>query len=212
MKTLIAVAAGVTLAASAAHAQTQETTSPEVVREVQVSLAARGFGPGPADGQLSAKTMEALRALQRTRGLAPTGRVDAATLTVLGINPTPVATALAPTAALAPSALPGSNAVPSLAPSAGMPGTGVPGTLPPGTNFLGGTPAGAPSPSFGATPAGAASGAFAPTPAGAPSPVFGAPQPGASLTAVAPTAVPTLAPGASIPRSGANGAPTGARR
>src|SRR5690349_5287981 len=189
LKARIAMIISCAALAAGALAQTAEI-SPEIVREVQVSLAARGFGPGPADGQLNAKTNEALRGFQRTNGLVQTGRIDAATLAVLGINSGVTASTTLATTALVPlngtlpatSTLAGTPALPGLAPSAGMPGTGVPGTLPPGTNFLGGTPAGAPSPSFGATPAGAASTAFAPTPAGMATPAFGAPAPGASVS------------------------------
>lgn len=161
-KTSFVLLVGAALSA-AALAQTFDA-SPEIVASVQTSLAARGFSPGPATGRMNRETTSALQQLQRSRGLAPTGNLDERTLATLGINIQ--RTGAAPSAATVIS----STATPS--PNAGLPGTGIPGTVPPGTNALGGTPPGAPSPSFGATPAGAPSTLFTPTPAGAPAPAL----------------------------------------
>jgi peptidoglycan hydrolase-like protein with peptidoglycan-binding domain len=49
----------------------------ELVRFVQQSLAALGYQPGPADGQLKAETVRAIREFEMDKGLVPKGRVSA---------------------------------------------------------------------------------------------------------------------------------------
>jgi peptidoglycan hydrolase-like protein with peptidoglycan-binding domain len=48
----------------------------ELVRLVQQSLAALGYQPGPADGQLKAETVRAIREFEMDKGLVPKGRVS----------------------------------------------------------------------------------------------------------------------------------------
>jgi hypothetical protein len=57
------------------------------VQAVQRALRAEGYDPGPADGTLNAKTVQALKQAQRERDLEPTGQVDRRTATALGVNP-----------------------------------------------------------------------------------------------------------------------------
>ena len=49
----------------------------ELVRFVQQSLAALGYQAGPADGQLKAETVRAIREFEMDKGLVPKGRVSA---------------------------------------------------------------------------------------------------------------------------------------
>ncbi len=61
------------------------TVSSETIRAAQILLVGFGF-PLDMDGVLGANTMKALKQFQRTRKLAPTGRLDAATLKALGLR------------------------------------------------------------------------------------------------------------------------------
>src|SRR5262249_26224828 len=153
-----------------AFAQSTELT-PDQIRQIQVDLAARGFSPGPATGQINPQTLEAVTQLQRSRLLAPSGLLDANTLAVLGVaragqvslpNGTPPPGMTGP-GSTAPT---GKSEGPS--PANTLPPGGTPQTLPLGAA----TPAGAPPPSFGATPAGAPSPSFGATPAGLLPPAF----------------------------------------
>ena len=72
------------------------------VEAVQRRLTDLGYEPGPADGLMGPRTREAIRALQRDRGLPRSGRVDAATLEALGLKveaPASVAQGAAPASA-----------------------------------------------------------------------------------------------------------------
>ena len=53
------------------------------VAAVQRALGALGYDAGPPDGQMGPRTQAAIAAFQRDRGIAPTGRVDAATIAAL---------------------------------------------------------------------------------------------------------------------------------
>lgn len=55
------------------------------VQRVQIALIIKGYDPGPADGVLSSKTMDALRAFQAAGGLTATGAMDKDTLNALGV-------------------------------------------------------------------------------------------------------------------------------
>ena len=79
-----AAIAGAALACSGALAQTFD--APEIVAQVQTSLAARGFSPGPADGVMRRETLSALQQLQRSQSLPPTGYIDERTLAALGLS------------------------------------------------------------------------------------------------------------------------------
>lgn len=45
----------------------------------------KGYDPGPADGELSPKTREALRAFQTAASLEASGNMDVPTLNALGV-------------------------------------------------------------------------------------------------------------------------------
>jgi His-Xaa-Ser repeat protein HxsA len=55
------------------------------VQRAQIALIVKGYDPGPADGELSPKTREALRAFQKASGLASSGSMDVDTLHALGV-------------------------------------------------------------------------------------------------------------------------------
>lgn len=57
-----------------------------MIRQAQEHLADKGFNPGPLDGQIGAKMQAALRQFQHAHGLPPTGGLDAATQTALGLE------------------------------------------------------------------------------------------------------------------------------
>lgn len=52
----------------------------DLIEEVQEALLALGYDVGRADGDFGTKTKQALRKLQKARGLSVTGRIDRATL------------------------------------------------------------------------------------------------------------------------------------
>ena len=52
----------------------------KTAKKVQDALKARGFDPGPVDGNAGAKTREALRAFQKQEKISPTGKMNKATL------------------------------------------------------------------------------------------------------------------------------------
>ena len=60
-----------------------QAPSPDLVAAAQRLLDSLGFTPGPADGVMGPRTQGAIAAFQRTRGLAPTGRLDGETLAAL---------------------------------------------------------------------------------------------------------------------------------
>jgi peptidoglycan hydrolase-like protein with peptidoglycan-binding domain len=62
----------------------QELSQPQV-RQAQEKLRALGFEVGAAEDGLDPRTLKALQAFQRTRRLAVTGELDAATLHALGL-------------------------------------------------------------------------------------------------------------------------------
>ena len=61
----------------------------ELVRYVQHSLAALGYQPGPADGQLKAETVRAIREFEMDKGLVPKGRVSAELMAQLAAPASP---------------------------------------------------------------------------------------------------------------------------
>lgn len=58
----------------------------EWVKKVQEALAAKGNDPGPADGMMGKKTVEAIKAFQTANGLKATGKVDKETAEKLGVE------------------------------------------------------------------------------------------------------------------------------
>jgi murein L,D-transpeptidase YcbB/YkuD len=59
---------------------------PNVVRAIQTALAAAGIDPGPVDGKFGPKTLAAVAAFQRLRGLVMDGEVGPETSKALGIR------------------------------------------------------------------------------------------------------------------------------
>ena len=55
------------------------------IEAIQQALKDKGLDPGPVDGRMGAKTIAAVRELQKKEGLQPTGRLDAQTLDRLGL-------------------------------------------------------------------------------------------------------------------------------
>ncbi len=58
----------------------------QLVMKIQALLAEQGYDPGPADGIDGPKTREAVRAFQRTIGVAATGVIDGSLVTALAGN------------------------------------------------------------------------------------------------------------------------------
>jgi localization factor PodJL len=60
-----------------------EADQTALVKKIQDLLTAQGYDPGPADGVDGPKTREAIRAFQRTIGVADTGAIDGNLVAVL---------------------------------------------------------------------------------------------------------------------------------
>lgn len=58
---------------------------PRLVARVQMQLARAGYYHGPVDGELGGGTVEAIGRFQASRGIRPTGRLNARTLVALGV-------------------------------------------------------------------------------------------------------------------------------
>lgn len=69
---------------AAAPRLTQDEIS-KFVQRVQIALMVKGYDPGPADGELSPKTRDALKAFQGASGLSASGNMDKDTLHALGV-------------------------------------------------------------------------------------------------------------------------------
>ncbi len=66
------------------------------IRGIQEALAARGFGPGPANGEIGPQTTTAIRDYQRDAGLPVTGRATKELLDHLYFNGPRVSRGMAP--------------------------------------------------------------------------------------------------------------------
>lgn len=74
-------------AAPASSSQSsQQAVSPDMVRDVQRSLGAKGYNAGTPDGVYGASTEQALRKFQRDQKLSATGQLDTQTLAALGLT------------------------------------------------------------------------------------------------------------------------------
>jgi localization factor PodJL len=62
------------LPGSALEATTAEMKK-ELIAKVQAQLAQMGFDPGPADGQIGARTIDAVKAFQKQEGLEIDGQI-----------------------------------------------------------------------------------------------------------------------------------------
>lgn len=73
-------------ASRTAAAAEQQAVAPDMVREIQRSLGAKGYDAGAPDGIYGASTEQALRRFQRDQKLNATGQLDAQTLAALGVT------------------------------------------------------------------------------------------------------------------------------
>ena len=74
---------GGAVATDPAGGKVRSAEAQEMVRSVQQSLAALGYQPGPANGQLAAATSRAIREFEVDKGLVPKGRISAELLAQL---------------------------------------------------------------------------------------------------------------------------------
>ncbi len=72
----------------AAQAPTLAHLGADAIRNIQNRLRTLGFYNGGSDGLLGAATQDAVTRLQQNRGLQPTGRLDAPTVSAMGLDPT----------------------------------------------------------------------------------------------------------------------------
>lgn len=63
------------------------TLGAEAIRNIQNRLRTLGFYNGATDGQWGPATQDAVTRLQQNRGFQPTGRLDAQTVTAMGLDP-----------------------------------------------------------------------------------------------------------------------------
>ncbi len=59
----------------------------DAIRNIQARLRTLGFYSGGIDGTWGAATQDAVARMQQNRGLQPTGRLDAPTVTAMGLDP-----------------------------------------------------------------------------------------------------------------------------
>ena len=91
---------------SKATAKGQKTPTPDRIREIQTALNRQGTLNGEPTGKWDDTTMNAMKKFQENHGLNPTGKIDAGTLTKLGLGsdtagrgaPMPTASSAAPPA------------------------------------------------------------------------------------------------------------------
>jgi peptidoglycan hydrolase-like protein with peptidoglycan-binding domain len=76
--------------AQASPAAQSQATSSAVIKQAQQKLSAAGHDAGPADGTMSAKTVQALKDFQKAKGIDTTGQLDQRTLAALGVRSTGV--------------------------------------------------------------------------------------------------------------------------
>lgn len=71
---------------SVSSAAAQQAASPDLVRDIQRNLAARGYNAGPPDGVYGNSTEQALRRFQSDQRLTASGQIDTQTLAALGVT------------------------------------------------------------------------------------------------------------------------------
>ena len=76
---------GTRTAAASGQQKSASKISQSDMRKVEEALKAKGFDPGPINGQMDAQTQQALRDYQSKNKLSVTGGVDQATADSLGI-------------------------------------------------------------------------------------------------------------------------------
>jgi hypothetical protein len=63
-----------------------QTAVDSQISRIQEALKSQGHDPGPIDGRLGARTQDAIRAFQSSRGLPVTGQMDQQTMERLGVR------------------------------------------------------------------------------------------------------------------------------
>jgi peptidoglycan hydrolase-like protein with peptidoglycan-binding domain len=91
MRHVVAVSTAALVSFGALAGGQQQSSSgasmdPATVRQAQERLASEGFNPGPADGRLGQQTKQGLKDFQQSKGLEPSGQLDAQTIAALGID------------------------------------------------------------------------------------------------------------------------------
>jgi peptidoglycan hydrolase-like protein with peptidoglycan-binding domain len=69
----------------------QQALAPDMVRDIQRTLGAKGYDTGAVDGVYGAGTEQAVRKFQRDQKLSATGQLDTQTLAALGLTGAPQA-------------------------------------------------------------------------------------------------------------------------
>jgi peptidoglycan hydrolase-like protein with peptidoglycan-binding domain len=72
--------------AQAGAATQPQAHSSAVIKQAQDRLRTAGHDTGPADGTMSAKTVQALKDFQKSKGFETTGQLDQRTLAALGVS------------------------------------------------------------------------------------------------------------------------------
>jgi peptidoglycan hydrolase-like protein with peptidoglycan-binding domain len=73
-------------AAPAAAAASQSAMAPDMVRDIQRTLATKGYAVGAVDGVYGESTQSALQRFQREHSLQASGQIDSQTLAALGLT------------------------------------------------------------------------------------------------------------------------------
>jgi peptidoglycan hydrolase-like protein with peptidoglycan-binding domain len=92
---------------------------PATVRQAQERLTSEGFNPGPVDGKLGQQTRQGLKDFQQSRGLEPSGQLDAETIAALGVDSESSAAAGASSSGTASPAAPQSSPERAAEPASG---------------------------------------------------------------------------------------------
>jgi peptidoglycan hydrolase-like protein with peptidoglycan-binding domain len=86
---LLGASAGIDLGGEAGAGKVRSAQAEEVVRTVQLWLAALDYSPGEVDGKVGADTVRAIREFEVDNGMVPRGRISAELVTRLGKAATP---------------------------------------------------------------------------------------------------------------------------
>ena len=68
------------------HSTSGASADPATVRQAQEKLVSEGINPGAVDGRLGPQTQQGLQEFQRSKGLEPSGQLDAETVAALGLD------------------------------------------------------------------------------------------------------------------------------
>ena len=61
--------------------------SQDQIKQIQQALKDKGHDPGPIDGNMNARTQQAIRDFQKSQKLTVTGTLDSSTASALGVTP-----------------------------------------------------------------------------------------------------------------------------